>query len=157
MDKNNLTSVLRVLSLINICISGILLYRLERIPSMPAKEVSAGAMSVRKYILKDSHYEESIPHFSPSLQSLFPQQTVSSPVRIKISEDKNESFEIPHLIFIGMVDTGANVLYSFKNTVTNKLLFLEKGVNVNGLTLLECQDTVCTIKTGNKIFQVVKE
>ena len=86
-------------------------------------------------------------------------------VETKIVSKPIVDVTIPTIHFVGMIETDKKIIYSFRNIDTNRLLLLEEGASVNGLTLLTIErpvigiggEEVFIIKKHGHIFQVDKK
>ena len=99
----------------------------------------------------------SIPGFSYDLELLFPRQLIPVLVDTIIVSETIVPVDIPSLKFVGMIETDEAIIYSFRNEDTNRLLLLEEGIKVTGITLLSARATGYTLKKNETAFQVVKK
>lgn len=145
------TGILKILSVFSMSISifmGIELYSLKNETAVE----NIKAQKTKEYTHVVPPHVNIHPVFSSAVESLFPK--VLKPVEVKKTIHLEKGIIIPELTFIGMVETAEKRIYSFKDLDTGNLLFLEKGVNIKGLTLVNCADNTCTIKINDTTFQV---
>lgn len=129
------------------------------------KKYDIEANGDKKYRIKYKHHINSIysnnPEFTSSLESLFPHKLISKIKDPVIIKEQVKKVDIPDLKFVGMIETNKRTIYSFRNRATNRLLLLEEGSVISGLTLLAIDEvnngSVFIIKKQNITFQVDKK
>lgn len=102
-----------------------------------------------------------VPEFTSTLESLFLKESVPVIVETVIVTEPTAPVNIPSLEFVGMIETVKKIIYSFRNTDTNRLLLIEEGASVDGLTLVSVKrsdgGTEYTFKKDNIKFLVDKK
>ncbi len=139
----------RIVALLTICVSvflGSLVQRTEKI--LKASERTDYPL---KALYTDTSLKRDVPPFDYSIASLFIRNR-----NMRIIQPVTKQISIPDLTFIGNIETEKKHIYSFKNVHTDKLVLLEKGIETDGLILIDDTDTTSTLKISGHIFTVEK-
>ncbi len=118
---------------------------------------SSNSQPRKEYEYRDSAKGTSVPEFTYNLESLFLKQLIPVIVETKIVTESIPPVAPPSLQFVGMIETDEAIIYSFRNMDTNRLLLLEEGVEMAGITLLSVESTGYTFKNNEITFQVDKK
>jgi hypothetical protein len=119
----------------------------------------------KEYEYSDSAKSTSIPEFTYILESLFPKKLIPVIAETDIVTKLAPSVPLLSLQFVGMIETDEKKIYSFRNMETNRLLLLEEGMSIDGVTLLTIErspagtggEEVFIIKKQDHTFQVDKK
>jgi hypothetical protein len=162
MYNIKLAGVLRFISIIVISLL-VFLYITINIVIDDIAFKSSDAQPRKEYEYRASPGGMSIPEFTYNLESLFPGQLIPVIAETIIVSEPAATVDIPSLKFIGMIETDKKIIYSFRNMDTNRMLLLEEGSSVNGLTLQAIERSpagrgkVFILKKQGHTFQVGKE
>lgn len=164
MHEVKLTYVLRTVSILFIFILVFLFLRLNSLKRYNIEESSGGEIRI-DYEHNISSSDNRSPEFTYNLESLFPHQLIPKIIEPVIITEPVIDVPVPTLQFVGMIETDKKLIYSFRNRDTNRLLLLEEGACVDGLTLLPVERPVNGTDEGNVFilkkqsitFQVDKE
>lgn len=155
MRKPDLPHVIRALSLLSITVSIFLVSVSNRKETVLIPE--NGSKSSKTFSYTGTVLNRQRPPFDYTVNSLFPRNSGSETKKtVPAKKAAVEQTAVPSLTFIGIVETDNKKIYSFKHTHTQRLLFLEKGVENNGITLISDSGTTCTLKIKDRTFQVEK-
>ena len=113
--------------------------------------------SGKKYEYRTGSAGISVPEFAYNTKSLFPDQLIPKTAEIKIVSRPAAPVVIPSFQFIGMIETEKKIIYSFRNMDTNKLLLFEKGLVLNGITLVSEEEKKYIFRKNGVEFQVDKK
>ncbi len=144
-------------AMVSIGISALLFSTVQTI-STDHRTEAQGRLAGREYRYRMEQPEESVKGFSDTLWTLFRRKGVPPPPSPPpvVKKEQVQTVQPPPLVFVGMVKTGGKKRYSFKNTDTGSMLFLEKGITVQGLTLRKSTQTACILEKGGTLFKVGK-
>ncbi|MCK5197923.1 MAG: hypothetical protein KAR21_06210 [Spirochaetales bacterium] len=126
---------------------------------------SSNSQSRKEYEYRDSAKGTSIPGFTYNLESLFLKELIPVIAAAEIVTELVSPVAPPLLQFVGMIETNEATIYSFRNMDTNRLLLLEEGMSIDGITLLAIErspagigrEEVFIIKIQDHTFQVDKK
>ena len=155
MHNINLQGLLRSVSIIIIFLIVILYIGLNVLFDDIILE-SSNSQPRKEYEYRDSTTGTSIPEFTYNLESLFPKQLIPVIVETKIVSESIPPVAPPSLQFVGMIETDEAIIYSFRNMDTNRLLLLEEGMSIDGLTLLAIERSPAGIG-GEEVFIIKKQ
>ena len=156
MNKINLQGILRSLSIILIFLIVLLYIVLNVFPGDIYLE-SGNSQLRKKYEYIDRSKIRTIPDFTHNLELLFLKHQVQAIVKTKIVTESIPPSASPSLKFVGMIETDNKIIYSFRNMDTNRILLLEKGVEVSGIILLATHTQGYILKNNEITFQVGKK
>ena len=126
---------------------------------------SSNSQSRKEYEYRDSAKGTSIPGFTYNLESLFLKELIPVIAAAEIVTELVSPVVPPSLQFVGMIETDDKIIYSFRNMDTNRLLLLEEGMSIDGITLLAIErspagiggEEVFIIEIQDHTFQVDKK
>lgn len=155
MRKPEFLHIIRALSLLCIMLSLFLVSVSRRKETIMIPENGFKTSRMFSYTAAVLHRQR--PSFDYTVNSLFPRNS-GKKTKKTVPEKKTamEHTAAPSLTFIGIVETGNKKIYSFKDTHTKRLIFLEKGIENNGITLIGDSGTTYTLKIKDRTFQVEK-
>ena len=118
----------------------------------------------KEYEYRDSAKDAAVPEFSYGLESLFLKELIPVTPTAELVTDLVSPVAPPSLQFVGMIETDEKTIYSFRNMDTSRLLLLEEGMSIDGITLLAIErspagigrEDVFIIKKQDHIFRVGK-
>ena len=152
---NKLTGVLRSVSIIIIFLIVIFYIGLTVLIDDIVSE-SSDTQPRKEYEYRNSAKGTTIPEFTYNLESLFPRQLIPVIVEAEIVTESIPPVAPPSLQFVGMIETDEAIIYSFRNMDTNRLLLLEEGMSIDGLTLLAIERSPAGIG-GEEVFIIKKQ
>jgi len=155
MRKPEFLHIIRALSLLSIMLSLFLVSVSRRKETIMIPENGFKTSRMFSYTAAVLHRPR--PSFDYTVNSLFPRSS-GNKTKKTVPEKKAamEQTAAPSLTFIGIVETDNKKMYSFKDTHTQRLLFLEKGMENNGITLIGDSGATCTLTIKDRTFQVGK-
>ena len=155
MHNINLQGLLRSVSIIIISLLVFLYIGLNTITDDIIFE-TGDSQPGKKYEYKAGFTGISIPKFTNNLESLFPRKIIPEVVAAKIIPEPVSPVDLPALQFVGMIETDDKIIYSFRNMDTNRLLLLEEGMSIDGITLMAIERSPAGIG-GEEVFIIKKQ
>ncbi len=157
MRKQNLIPYsIRVFSLFSMTLSLVLLSGSNRKGTIKVPENDLKSSKI--FLYTGPVLQTQKPPFDYTVISLFSKNNENGKKKtIPAKKTAVKQTIIPSLSFIGTVETGNKRIYSFKNTDTQKLLLLEKGIKNDRITIVGDDGTTCTLKINDHTFQVEKK
>ncbi len=155
MYNIKLAGVLRFISIIIIFLIVFLYILLNTLIDDVAPEIG-DTKSGKEYKYMASPRAGAIPEFTYNLESLFLKELIPAIAETIIVSEPVIEVDIPSLQFVGMIETDDAKIYSFRNMDTNRLLLLEEGVKIDGLTLLAIERSVSGT-VGGEVFIIKKQ
>ena len=144
--------ILRIASLLCILLSLFLLVYLNTPDTGGTKDFLSPQRS--EYHHEINEMNRSIPVYSGLAESFFlPAPATGAGVKTA-APVQAEEVSIPPLQFVGMIETGEKVIFSFRDTSSNRLLLLEKGEEKDGITLIARNKSEFILNKDKSTFKV---
>jgi hypothetical protein len=117
---------------------------------------SSNLLPRKEYEYRDSAKGMSVPEFTYNLESLFLKELIPVIATAEIVTELVPPVVPPSLQFVGMIETDDKIIYSFRNMDTNRLLLLEEGMSIDGITLMAIERSPAGIG-GEEVFIIKKQ